>query len=178
MFHSHWSEELTRKGNVQTIHKRHEPRSTDVPPHWPPYLVDWTEHRTGFHLECSANEIRSGVLWWNWEFGVLAKKNRTLEVGTILLIITVLLPYILYIIIHKIWYSTAFGRVQMIPKTRYFESLYLIIFHIFSFSRRNIFEHLVLKYRGIIPPTFPSRLNLSLGAYFPKKGPSRIIRGC
>ena len=39
------------------------------------------------------------------------KKPRNLEVGTIF---TVLLPYILYIIIHKILYSTAFSRAQMI----------------------------------------------------------------
>ena len=42
------------------------------------------------------------------------------------------------------------------------------IYYIF-FSRSNNFEHLVLNYRGIIPPTSPSRLNLCLGAYFPKK---------
>ena len=58
MFHLHWSEEQTCKGNVQTIHKQHEQHPTDVPPHWPPYLVDWTEHRTGFHSECSGNELR------------------------------------------------------------------------------------------------------------------------
>ena len=57
MFHSHWTEEQTCEGNVQKFHKQHELPPTDVPPHWPPYLVHWTEHRTGCHSECSANEI-------------------------------------------------------------------------------------------------------------------------
>ena len=43
-----------------------------------------------------------------------------------------------------------------------------MIFHFILFPEKFIFEHLVLKYRGSIPPTSPSRLNLCLGACFTK----------
>ena len=55
MFHSLWSEEQTCKGNVQTIHKQHEQHPTDVPPHWPPYLVQ-TEPSKGLGFTQNARK--------------------------------------------------------------------------------------------------------------------------